>query len=353
MTFVSIGLRLRVDVEALNMVEPLGAYTRHRQVPLTRRVRSKDGRNMYRILMAPAVSGQSINNGYSRVIVDLAKTLELSVCDECKNYVRRGGFTKRATDVRDHDARVMECVVEDLTGFLAAAQAGQRIIPRRTSPVTFSYLVPDADYAKATIEPQFHVRYNFETGEHAPFTIESGSAVYLLSIAVDVKNIGRLSDNRYVDDRAKRIEVAFKGILALIEGLMFGAKKSRYLPIVELLGGVVAISRPLSFMVSKPKLYYDDKTYVEDTVTRALRYVETLNKPLSKESISKLSQTIYIKYVDKERVVNNKVIENMLADVEKTFKEVRKFVKVDSYITFSELISSVIDDVLELEGLIR
>ncbi len=36
--FVSFGFRFRVNVEAMNMVESVGNYSRHRVVPIIRRI---------------------------------------------------------------------------------------------------------------------------------------------------------------------------------------------------------------------------------------------------------------------------------------------------------------------------
>ncbi|MEM4674789.1 MAG: DevR family CRISPR-associated autoregulator [Nitrososphaerota archaeon] len=270
MVFVSIGLRVRVEVEALNMVEALGAYTRHRTVSVMKKI-SRDGKVVYKLMVVPAVSGQSISNGYHRAIVELAKLAKLPVCKECLNYEVRGGFDKRSTEKINHDDRIATCVVEDLTGFLAPEAN-----VRRTSPVSFSYLVPDVESAKAALDSQFHVKYNFETGVHTPFNIESGTAIYMLMTAMDIDRIGRLSTGSYVEDRCKRIEIALKALEVLIEGFTYGAKKSRYLPITEVLGGIATISHPMPFVVSAPRVYRDGSNYIIETVNRAKAYLSAL-----------------------------------------------------------------------------
>lgn len=318
-TFVSIGLRLRVEVEALNMVEALGAYTRHRTVSVFKRL-SRDGKAIYRILIVPAISGQSIANGYHRAIVDLSKLMKIPVCPECQNYEKRGGFDKRSTANITHDDRVQECAVEDLTGFLAP-EAGTR----RTSPVSFSYMVPDVESARAALDPQFHVKYNFEEKRHQPFNIESGSAIYMLSINVDVSRIGRLESLKsgiYVKDRSKRVELAFKALSVLIEGLNFGAKKSRYLPINEVIGGIAAISNPLPFVVSAPRVYRDGHNYIEETIIRAENYL----KVLSDEDYGE-------------------IIELIVMDKENLTKPNAKTVTITTVETFSEMISHIIKKV--------
>jgi len=322
MVFVSIGLRLRVEVEALNMVEALGAYTRHRTVSLLRSV-TKDGKKGYRLIIAPAISGQSIANGYHRVLVELASKLELPVCDECKSYELRGGFTKRITKEINHDERLKTCAVEDLTGFLAPEAN-----VRRTSPVSFSYMVPDVESAKTALDSQFHVRYDFITMEHAVFTIESGTAIYMLSVFIDVDRIGRYERGEYVENREKRIELALKGLAALIEGLSYGAKKARYLPIKEVIGGIAAVSRPMSFAVSPPRVYKDGRNYIVETIERAKHYVAVLQD---------LNQRIKLYYLDKERVT-----EGIPA---------AEGITVTPVNTFSEMVNRVLNDVKEFCGL--
>jgi CRISPR-associated protein Csa2 len=344
MVFVSIGLRFRVEAEAMNMVEPLGAYTRHRIVYALRRVRRKQDDKVvlgYRAVPVPAVSGQSVANAYSRALVDLAKLTggdKAPLCKECRDYLKYGGFTKRFDNAAvGHDERVQGCIVEDITGFLVAAgekgagtaKAAEREIPRRTSAIWFSYMVPDIDYGAGAIESQFHVQYNFATQQHRPFTIESGSAIYMQLIAIDVDQIGRLKDGKHINDQAERVELAFKALLALYEGHIYGAKKSRYLPLSEILGGVAAVSSTLPFMVSKPKLYYGDKTYIEDTIDRARKFIEALTSSSKLEGKVKL----YVTYFDREGAV-------------KTKPEGGKQLEVESSENYTDMINKVLNKVL-------
>jgi len=197
--FVSIGLRFRAEVEALNMAESVGNYARHRLAPIILVRRGEDGSiKEYKVTMAPAVSGQSIAYGYMAALVKLALERGLPVSDQAKNYENIGGFFKRADDARlSYDDRVKTCVIEDLTGFMAAGEGNVAV--RRTSPVMFSYLVPDGTTVRGVVMPQLHVRYNLQNPEQqVPFQIEAGTAVYVHGVAIDVDRIGRLSDGSYV-----------------------------------------------------------------------------------------------------------------------------------------------------------
>ena len=280
--FVSFGFRFRAEAEALNMAEAIGNYARHRLAPIIKVEKNDEGKIIsYRVTMAPAVSGQSVAYGYMKALVELAKRAGLPLCDQCRNYEQYGGFLKRPSSVIPHDRRVEECVVEDVTGFMTAVKEEEEkkrrsskdkkeegkeergVSIKRTSAVMFSYLVPDG---VGVVAPQMHVRYSrADPDEQMLFQVESGSAVYIHGVAVDVDRIGLREEGGYVEDRVKRAELAFEALKRLYSGLLFGAKKSRYLPVFEALGGVAAVSRGLPFMVSPPRL----GDYVAETARRA------------------------------------------------------------------------------------
>uniref|UniRef100_A0A7C4BBQ0 DevR family CRISPR-associated autoregulator n=1 Tax=Ignisphaera aggregans TaxID=334771 RepID=A0A7C4BBQ0_9CREN len=339
MVFVSFGFRFRVEVEALNMVEPMGAYVKHRFVPVYKQIR-KEGNGTksvkYKLIYVPAISGQSICNGYTKALAQLEKLKNPAnprLCNECANYELREGFTKRSTSVVDYNLRVCECIVEDLTGFM---QTAERAPDKRTSPVSFSYMVPDVESATTRIEPQFHVRFSF--GEkHAPFTIESGTAIYMLGVTIDVDKIGRLKDGAYVNDVDNRIEMAFKALEVLIEGLNFGAKKSRYLPILDTLGAIAAIADPLPYVVSPPRVGKNDN-YIVKTIKRAKDYVVGLKD---------FRQRIHIVYMDKEGVIDKDDVEELLASKQVKQGSQGTVINVTSVDTVTQLIEAVISVVKE------
>jgi len=274
--FVSFGFRFRVEVEALNMAETVGNYARHRAAPVLIQVRDEEGKlKEYRITMAPAVSGQSVAFGYMSALVKLAEQKGLPVCEECRSYEHLGGFFKRADRVDvGYDERIKTCVVEDITGFMATkerGEGGKGAVIRRTSPVMFSYMVPDATSTRGVLMPQLHVRYNLKNPDkQVPYQVEAGTAVYIHGVAIDVERIGRLEDGRYIDakDRLMRVELALDALKALYGGLLFGAKKARYLPVIEALGGIAAVSHPMPFVVSPPRL----GDYVGENVNRAKKF---------------------------------------------------------------------------------
>ncbi len=272
--FVSFGFRFRVEVEALNMAEAVGNYTRHRVAPVLVLERGENGEvHGYKITMAPAVSGQSIAFGYMSALVKLALQRKLPVCEECINYEKLGGFFKRADKPEVlHDDRIRSCVVEDLTGFMATKEkgkGGRGLMLRRTSPIMFSYMVPDAVSARGVLVPQLHVRYNIiDPDKQIPYQIEAGTAVYIHGVAIDIERIGKLEQGSSIDEKERRVELAFDALKALYGGLLFGAKKARYLPMIEALGGIAAVSHPMPFMVTPPRL----GDYVSENLKRVEKF---------------------------------------------------------------------------------
>ena len=260
------------------MAETVGNYARHRAAPVLIQVRDEEGKlKEYRITMAPAVSGQSVAFGYMSALVKLAELKGLPVCEECRSYEHLGGFFKRADRVDvGYDERIKTCVVEDITGFMATkerarGEGGKGAVIRRTSPIMFSYMVPDATSARGVLMPQLHVRYNLKNPDkQVPYQVEAGTAVYIHGVAIDVERIGHLEDGKHIntEDRLRRIGLALDALKVLYGGLLFGAKKARYLPVIETLGGIAAVSHPMPFVVSPPRL----GDYVGENINRAKKF---------------------------------------------------------------------------------
>jgi CRISPR-associated protein Csa2 len=293
MVFVSFGFRFRVNVEAMNMVESVGNYARHRTAPIIRQV-LEDGNVRYEVQFLPIVSGQSLANAYMRALVDIAVRKPLPVCETCRNYNVLNGFPKRPNIVDESDSadkRITECVIEDVTGFMATEEKGRAI--RRTSRIQFSHLIPDADSANHVPPmPQFHVRYG-EKETQTIYNIESASAIYTLVVNIDVDGIGK-GVSITTSDREARVEAALDALMLMLNGGYIGAKKSRYFPQMELLGAIAVVSNPYPFVVSPPKAKLNNDGallpwYLEDTLRRALEFKKIFN-----------NATLRLYYIDNE-----------------------------------------------------
>lgn len=309
--FVSIGVRALINVEALNMVESVGNVTRHRTVPV---VMHMDGR--YIVRWVPAISGEALAHRYQVELVKLVKSSD--GCKERLDYwSEQGEFLKHFDIVNfygnDNIKRrlkewerslvemvqkmlaqenklsyqnivelerivVTNSVVEDVAGFLITQGP-----VKRTSNVAFSYAVPTLDALEsgaAQLDVQLQVRHapqaealrpgGYQTPVQAPYYVQIASAVYGLTVNLNLGGIGVLSTTgeEVKDDKCPpqiRRRLAIEALEPVLD-LDFGAKRSRYNPhgYVELALAVVA-KRPIQ--VSPPTLRFDE--FVDGTLERA------------------------------------------------------------------------------------
>ncbi len=301
--FVSLGLRAIVNLEALNMVESVGNIVRHRKAAI---VYKRGG--SYVVRWVPTVSGESLAHSYQQHLATVAIKRRLPVCEYCE----RGEFVKHA-DVRIFGSRDWErklaekletvekgrqrgrgaqvdplalmreveleivkgCVVEDVGGFLYAG----RMPVKRTSRFSSSFLVPALDAVeKAVVEPQFMVRHAPTASQRweqaqMPYNVEVGSAVYAWSFYLDASGIGCIStvsrECLPLEERVKRVEAALDALAVMLESRLFGAKLSRFMPVVGYEAVLVTVARPLPFNVSPPAIGLG---FIRETVRRARSY---------------------------------------------------------------------------------
>jgi len=293
MVWISLGLRAIINVEALNMVESVGNVTRHRKAAIV--YRTKSG---YVIRWVPAISGETMAHAYQAWIAELAKKRKLPICSYCSinEFVKHSQPELFGTDPweqklkqlikqRNYDPHVIEveiiknCVVEDIGGFLFP---GPRPV-KRTSRFSNGYLIPAIDaIEKVAIEPQFHVR-------HAPkaqqaigqaqmiYYVEVGSAIYTWTFALDIDGIGRTSmikveDVISNDEKIRRIECAIDSLALMLDSKIFGAKLTRFNPLIDYESIVVTISHRYPFNVSPPS----HGNYIKDTLHRSKKFSEFL-----------------------------------------------------------------------------
>lgn len=254
--FVSVRGRVLVNVEALNMTESVGNYVKHRRVPVI-------SPKTYATYFVPAISGESIAHGFQEVLAGEAKKNGLPVCKLCE----KGVFLKSTNEAvfkesfggdppKDEfefeKSVISNCTVEDIGGFLYAPRAGGNV--KRTSNFYTGYMVPVREAIENTIiEPQLHSRYALGT----PFVqdqgqmiyyVELSSATYTFSFDFDDRYIGRTTfvygkaGSEVVNDRAERIKTALDALQKFLIEFMFGAKKTRFLPVVEWESLAIAIS---------------------------------------------------------------------------------------------------------------
>jgi len=267
---LSVSARILVNVEALNMAETVGNVSRHRRAPVI-----VESGASYSLVYVPAVSGESLAYSYQTLLAQVADSVGLPVTE----MDRRGFFLKFSDnnvinavykEVSDVVGLNDPCEVEkkllkascvaDVAGFLYTDK-----LVKRTSRVRFGYMVPAVDALSkgaATTYPQLHVRYApLELLKAQPraqpiYYVESGSSLYTFTASLAVSDIGELEycqdvDKDLKEQKLKRVEAAAKALIGLVDGLMLGAKRSRYKPVWEVRSLMASVSKgPIPFEVS-------------------------------------------------------------------------------------------------------
>lgn len=296
--FVSIRGRVLLNSEALNMTESVGNYVKHRRVPMV--VREDD--STYAVYFVPAISGESIAHGLQRIVSEKCKeaTSPLPVCKLCErgiflkssnNSVFEESFgislKKEGKGIDIEETIISKCTVEDIGGFLYAEEDNIK----RTSNFFTGYMVPAQESLRnAVIEPQLHSRYalgtKFVRGTKSVegrkergqmlYYVEISSSLFTFSLDIDTRYIGKLTFNvdnagRQVisdDERRRRIEVLFDSVRTLLVENGFGAKKTRFLPIVDWESIVIAAS---------DKTWTVPSPFTGDYIERAKKKLEKIN----------------------------------------------------------------------------
>jgi CRISPR-associated protein Csa2 len=251
--FLSIRGRVVVNVEALNMTESVGNYVKRRRVPVIMP-------ETYTVYFVPAISGESIAHGYQQVLAEVAANNNLNVCKLCRNGIFLKSTRKdvlqysleisKYSNVDDLEAQIVsKCVVEDIGGFMYAEKENLK----RTSSFYVGYMIPVKEALEGTvIEPQLQTRYALgtpfvETGQMI-YYVEISSSSYVFSFDFDSKFVGKATFSTgkvgtpLVNDRKQRVLAALEALKKFLIEFMFGAKKTRYLPVVDWESLVIAVS---------------------------------------------------------------------------------------------------------------
>lgn len=284
--FLSVSVRFEANVEALNMVETAGNYSKHRRVPY---LVEEDGK--LKTVYVPALSGESLAHAYQEHLVREALSLGLPVCDDC----RRGEFYKSMNKVhlkkkmdpipedpkKIEEAIVRACVVEDVGGFLYA----EKPPVRRSSAFQVSYALPIKSMALfATSEPQLHARHaqmdssskKGNASEQMIYYVETGTALYGFTFNLDLDAIGvsAITSKPILDENEikERREAALKALFRMLSSAQFGAKLSRFFPVGGIREVAIAVTKH-PFVVTSP--IYDD--YIGKT-ERRLKVLESFGE---------------------------------------------------------------------------
>jgi CRISPR-associated protein Csa2 len=246
--FLSIRGRAILNVEALNMTESVGNYVKHRRVPVI-----LPGEGGFITYFAPAISGESIAHGFQEVLAEEAIKKGLPVCNLCKSgiflkstnkNVLEEAFKGKNVDYKELEKFIVKnCIVEDVGGFLYAEEENIK----RTSNFYTGYMIPAKEaLSNSVIESQLHSRYALGTpfvkkGEgQMIYYVELSSACYTFSFDFDSKYVGKLTFSyehsgevalNSNEERKNRIELTLDALKRFLVENLFGAKKTRFMPV--------------------------------------------------------------------------------------------------------------------------
>ncbi|MEM3804437.1 MAG: type I-A CRISPR-associated protein Cas7/Csa2 [Conexivisphaerales archaeon] len=304
---ISLSLRALINLESLNGVESVGNLSRHRIAPMV--VRGKD--NSYNVRYVPVISGESIGHGYQEALVKECEQLGLPVGERSKRcefvkFAEKSYFDnsmgpleepKKPDEARAFEVKViLRDTVADIGGFLYTG----KIPVKRSSRIQCGYMIPAADAIEsAALEAQFHVRHvpsqlresissqqtKEASNEAAPaavlgqihYSVEVGSALYTMSIVLDIEQIGKPStqygkkvpEEKTLDEQIERRQKAsLLALEQLLSSFSFGARKGRFLPNMEILSAVADVSKPNLFVVSPG----NSRDYIRDSYERAVHF---------------------------------------------------------------------------------
>jgi len=278
--FLSFRGRVLINAEALNMTESVGNYVKHRRIPVL-------VPEVYTTVFVPSISGEAVAHGYQQVLAQIAKSRDIPVCNLCE----KGIFLKSANldifklafnanppkDEFEFEKMVIEkCIVEDVGGFLYAPRTGGQV--KRTSNFYTGYMIPTVETLKgAIIEPQLHTRYALGTPFVAKqekqagqmiYYVELASALYTFSFDIDTKYIGKITfkidraGDSVIDEEeiVARKKTMFEAFSRFMMEMMFGAKRTRFLPVVDWESAVIAVSDDIWTVPSPATRQYIQKS---------------------------------------------------------------------------------------------
>ncbi len=283
--FLSLTLRVIVNLESLNMAESVGNVTRHRKAPVI--VKIKDGG--YRMVYVPVISGMTLAHHYQRHLATAAASMNLPVtrmsllgyfmkfADDkiIQNYYPEvSGNVSKSKPCESEEAILRACTVADIGGFLYTDGG-----VKRTSRFSFTYLAPVLEALEegaAGVLPQLHTRYTpgAREGEQALYYVDTGSALYTMTYTLEASKIARLEtcpalgvdrDDLGHDERVKRFEAAYKALVAMLGNMAFGAKRSRSQPHWVIDSVIIVSGVGLTPFIPTPGHY---NNYMEDTINR-------------------------------------------------------------------------------------
>jgi CRISPR-associated protein Csa2 len=283
MVYVSVRGRIWLQAEAMNMVESVGNYTKHRKVPIM--VKKQD---RYITFFVPSISGESVAHAYQVTLARVLSSNSDKVCELCSKGIflkstnaevyksttgsdppvlskesgegqAKGKRTRKqkaspeeiVKAAKEIEEKIIQsCGVEDIGGFLYAGEPNVK----RTSSFSTGYMVPVYEVVDlVSVDPQLHSRYalgtrfvSVEESEERErrqaagqmiYYVEVSSALFTFSFDLDTSSIGRYTyiTSEYGQpipgvEPLKRSSAALEALEQFLVEFPIGAKRTRFNP---------------------------------------------------------------------------------------------------------------------------
>jgi len=222
---------------------------------------------------------------------------------------------------------------------------------KRTSNFFTGYMIPVREALRSSIiEPQIHSRYALgtpfvERGQQGQmiYDVELSSAVYGFSFDLDTKFIGKATYSyaeigKVIDDARERVELSLDAFEIFVKEMLFGAKRTRFLPVIDWESIVIAVSEDIWTAPSPFSI-----NYLVNSLEKAKKFRPSnlrLFVYVNKELISKISAgSVGIEVVTKELL---KHVRDQLDKKKEDMKEVFS----DQYQIIEEKFATLTQDIL-------
>jgi CRISPR-associated protein Csa2 len=439
--FISVRGRVLINVEALNMTESVGNYVKHRRVPVispttyaTYFVPAISGEALAHGFQKTLVEKVKGNNELKEKLCNLCKqgiflksTNNSVIYDAFKNKLENWKIESEADFEK---MLISNCIIEDIGGFLYAPGQLERGLGdeekdklcnigimekqekkkkggnyvnkfeniKRTSNFSTGFMIPAKEAVESVvIEPQLHSRYALgtpfvERGARGQmlYYVELSSAPYVFSFDLDTKYIGRLTFNYEragelaveEKEREKRIDISLESLKSFLIEMMFGAKKTRFLPIVDWESVVIALSNDIwtvtssltanyiintldkqnkinnnteLFVYINPMLFEDTSIYIKKRTDELLESfynsLEEFRKRLEEKGDANILDWNEFKKRKLEEFLERKVNElvessdlKYISIIQKKYNEAKKRLGDKLYESFEECVSTAIEE---------
>jgi CRISPR-associated protein Csa2 len=326
--FVSIVCRGLINTESLSGVETIGNLSRHRTAPVV----IPNG-NGYTIRFVPVLSGESLAHYYQELLVEQAEKLGLPLSERSRRFeFLKFSAEELLTEEKIQPAKdeneirrvevdiLLKDYVCDVGGFLCPAG----VPVKRTSCFQVGYAIPAIYEGEASaLESQFHMRFAPSKMKEyqQPYNVEVASALYTFTFTLNLNKIGVPSTNFGVKDekkerelaiqREKRVKGALTALLNFFSSLAFGAKRSRFLPNIEIVSTVATYSKDHYFIASAG----NSKNYINATLERKSKFLESLSRLGFKVSDSDIDVYIFDKEGATKELKTYSSVEEVLSKV--------------------------------------